>query len=130
MHTQDGGSINTGLAADLETSFTWEPPLSVCENNDKLIVPENIALEELDTAFSELEKRVASDDNYIDPMLQLNMNPDIITATTLYDLGILDQIDKGMTPSNKVIDVIVLDDADGPSSWSVKDLLRAKGVSF
>jgi hypothetical protein len=58
MHTQKDSRVNVDLAQDLETNFTWTPPLmtSVSANSADLEGPESISAGELEAAFAQLEQ--------------------------------------------------------------------------
>jgi hypothetical protein len=58
MHTQKDGRVDVDFAQDLETNFTWTPPLTtnVSANSADLEGPESISAEELEAALAELEQ--------------------------------------------------------------------------
>ena len=53
MHTRNEPGLNIDLSADLETNFTWTPPLTARQTEISLDSPEAITDEELEAGFAE-----------------------------------------------------------------------------
>jgi hypothetical protein len=97
MHTQKDGGVDVDLAQDLETNFTWMPPLatSVSANSANLEGPGSISVEELEAAFAELEQvNRGTQEAALDPQL----DGQEISAGKVYDFSELDQVEKGLLP--------------------------------
>jgi len=56
MHTCNELGLNVDLSADLETNFTWTPPLAAWQNKISLEGPEAMTDEELEAVFAKLEQ--------------------------------------------------------------------------
>ena len=81
MHTHNKPGINVDLATDIETNFTWKPPLTTKESDVSLEGPESITDEELEAAFVKLEQG-PTDGSVLDPEIE----GDEIEAGKVYDL--------------------------------------------
>ena len=128
MHTRKDPGVDVQLATDLETNFTWTPPLATNRfvNGGDLEGPEGISEEDIDAAFAELEEQNRnSEETAIDPWLDGHE----ITAGKVYDFAELDHVDKGIVPAtfNEDMDQIGTESASG--SWDIQSLLVLKGVS-
>ena len=128
MHTCKDPGVDVQLATDLETNFTWTPPLATngFVNSGDLEGPEGISEEDIDAAFAELEEQNRnSEETAIDPRLDGHE----ITAGKVYDFAELDRVDKGIVPAtfNEDTDQIGTESASG--SWDIQSLLVSKGVS-
>lgn len=125
MHAREESGIDVPLASDLETTFTWAPPITSATNFDSLDALEGRALEELEAAFADLD--LLPSDNVVDPIL---MSSAEITAAAIYDFSKLEDIDKGLIPAADVLDLTFARE-DVPEAWTAQSLLRAnlKGIS-
>lgn len=123
MHAREESGIDVPLASDLETTFTWAPPITSATNFDSLDALEGRALEELEAAFADLD--LLPSDNVVDPIL---MSSAEITAAAIYDFSKLEDIDKGLIPAADVVDLTFARE-DVPEAWTAQSLLRAKGIS-
>ena len=62
MHTREDGSISISLAKDLESTFTWTPPLNPTPNSDTSHnEPDSFTAEEVDQLYDEFEKELAAE---------------------------------------------------------------------
>jgi len=117
------------LAKDLETGFTWTPPLAtnISANNADLEGPEGISDEEIEAAFAELEQQNrGTQEHALDPQL----DGQEISAGKVYDFVELDRVDKGLVPAafEEDNDQIGTDSASG--SWDIQSMLMSKGVTM
>ena len=133
MHTQPSPGIDTELAADLERTFSWVPPLATdsCSPDDYLAGPELIMDEELAAAFDELEHKKVEAGSAVDPIAQLDDSsfPRVFDGN-LYAWDELDQVDKGLVPQGFREEVTVLETAssEGTTSWDVSSLMLSEGL--
>ena len=62
MHTRDESGINVDLMNNLDTTFTWKPPLRFKtdkdDGDDLMAGLEDMTLNELDEAFMQLDKQL------------------------------------------------------------------------
>jgi hypothetical protein len=116
------------LATDLNTNFTWTPPLaSISRFDNTLKEPESITESEVAASFDEIEQHMQeSPTSVIDPQL----DGQEILAGKVYDFVELEQVDKGIAPTSFKDDVqqVGFDSNDG-TSWDVQSLLTMRGVS-
>ena len=68
MHTRNDLGLNIDLSADLETNFTWTPPLAAQQTEISLDSPEAITDEDLEAAFAELEQRNSTDEQRLESL--------------------------------------------------------------
>ena len=125
MHTRNEPGLNIDLSADLETNFTWTPPLAARQTEISLDGPEAITDEELEAAFAELEQRDSTDARRLDPVIE----GDEIEAGRVYDLDEFARVEKGVIPSTFEDDVEVVVPASGDTNWDIDTILLSKGVS-
>ena len=125
MHTLSHTGINTNLAEELATTFTWTPPLAVDSNEDyDLAGPESITDEELVEAF----KRVDHTMSVTDPDLDWDRKE--VLEGTAYSWLELELVEKGTKPASfeKDISVINKSAAPGSTTWNIKDILSSSGI--
>jgi hypothetical protein len=125
MHTRNEPGLNIDLSADLETNFTWTPPLAVWQTKISLHGPEAITDEELEAGFAELEQHDLTDVRRLDPVIE----GDKIEAGRVYDLDEFARVEKGVIPSTFEDDVEVVVPALGDTNWDIDTILLSKGVS-
>ena len=125
MHTRNEPGLNIDLSADLETNFTWTPPLAAQQTEISLDSLEAITDEELEAAFAELEQRDSTDARRLDPVIE----GDEIEAGRVYDLDEFARVEKGVVPSTFEDDVEVVVPALGDTNWDIDTILLSKGVS-
>ena len=125
MHTCNKPGLNIDLSADLETNFTWTPPLAAWQTKISLEGPEAITDEELEAAFAELEQRNSTDAQTLDLVIE----GDEIEAGRVYDLDEFARVEKGVIPSTFEDDVEVVVPALGDTNWDIDTILLSKGVS-
>ena len=125
MHTRAEKGIHVDLANELEMTFAWVPPLAAHAEHpdDYLAGPESISVDEIDTAFDELEKeKVAAPHNDVD-------GGEVLEGE-IYNFAELDRIDEGLAPRAFEEDVSTLrGGSGGGSTWDVDALMSARGVS-
>lgn len=90
VHTREGGGIDEELSKSLEEEFTFKPVLStmISGENEELVTPEDITLDDIDKAFDELD-RVSADDTDLEDASM----PARIDVEDFYDL---EQLDKAL----------------------------------
>ena len=125
MHTRNKPGLNIDLSADLETNFTWTPPLTAQQTEISLDSPEAITDEELEAGFAELEQHDLTDARRLDPVIE----GDEIEAGRVYDLDEFARVEKGVIPSTFEDDVEVVVPALGNTNWDIDTILLSKGVS-
>ena len=125
MHTRNEPGLNIDLSADLETNFTWTPPLTAQQTEISLDSPEAITDEELEAGFAELEQHDLTDARRLDPVIE----GDEIEAGRVYDLDEFARVEKGVIPSTFEDDVEVVVPALGDTNWDIDTILLSKGVS-
>jgi hypothetical protein len=129
MHTQNTSGINVGVAEDLARTFAWQPPLSVVNedsNAGTLDGPESITMEDIDTAFEELDRRMEG--TVIDPELESHTRE--AEPSTIYPFDELQRIDNGAAP--RVEDEVNVHGRQGnedAGSWDINTLLISKGIA-
>ena len=107
-------------------TFAWVPPLGTeAEHpNDLLAGPETIDLDEIDAAFDELEKEIATQkaaDNDVD-------GAEVLEGS-VYSFEELDRIDGGLAPRAFEDDVNIMRESKDDRTWDVDDLMSSEGVS-
>ena len=133
MHTQPTPGIDTELAADLERTFSWVPPLATDSRDpdDYLAGPESITDEELVAAFDELEREKVEAGSAVDPIAQSDDSsfPWVLDGN-LYAWDELDRVDKGLVPRGFREEVTALETAssEGTTSWDVSSLMLSEGL--
>ena len=131
MHTGAQPGINTALTDDIASSLTWRPPLGPIDDDDvQYSIPENVSVDELDNAFSEMEQgaTVYGGLSAIDPLLDaISVR---MTAQDHYDLDVLDDIDRHIAPSALVDDVHVHLGGEGHErpEWDIDALMSERGI--
>jgi hypothetical protein len=125
MHTRNEPGLNIDLSADLETNFTWTPPLTARQTEISLDSPEAITDEELEAGFAELEQHDLTDARRLDPVIE----GDKIEAGRVYDLDEFARVEKGVIPSTFEDDVEVVVPASGDTNRDIDTILLSKGVS-
>ncbi|KIO06269.1 hypothetical protein M404DRAFT_138850 [Pisolithus tinctorius Marx 270] len=130
MHTQPTPGIDTELAADLERTFSWVPPLAANTHDpdDYLAGPESITDEELVEAFVELEHEKAeacmSDVDQLDDGALSR-----VLDGGLYAWDELDHVDKGLAPRGFREEVTALKKAsEGSTTWDIGSLTSSEGL--
>lgn len=121
MHTRNETGINKDLVSDLEATFTWVPPLATDtgQGADHLQGPESISLEELDAAFDELEKELASTKDS-----EENGEKGVLDGD-MYDYDELSRVDQGLAPKGFEEEVSILNEASTDRGWNVGDLMSS-----
>jgi len=126
MHTQSTPGIDTELAADLEKTFAWVPPLATnsCDADD-LAGPESIMDEELMEAFEELARERADAGGNVDTEVSAR-----VLDGNLYAWEELDRVDKGLAPRRFADEVTALEKAssEGITSWDISSLMLLEGL--
>ena len=124
MHTLSHTGIDTNLAKELETTFTWMPPLAVDSDEDYLAGPESITDEELAEAFERVDHTMS----VIDPNLDSDGNE--VLEGTVYSWAELKLVEKGTKPAAFEEDISVIDKSAAPGSttWNIKDILLSEGI--
>ena len=128
MHTRKDGRIDVDLAKDLETNFTWTPPLAtnVSANSADLEGPESISEEEIEAAFAELEQlNRGTQEAALDPQL----DGQVISVGKVYDFVELDRVDKGLVPTAFEDDNDQIGTESASGSWDIQSMLISKGVT-
>ena len=128
MHTHNTAGINADLATDIQTNFTWSPPLArqgPASNDDLLEGPESITPEDFDAAFDELDQRLKETPK--DSEMVSEDGQEVLEGQ-VYDFEELERVDKGLAPVTFQDDVQVVGSNSGSSSWNVKSLLMSSGV--
>jgi len=125
MHTCNELGLNVDLSADLETNFTWTPPLAAWQTEISLEGLEAITDKEFKAAFVELEQRDLTDARMLDLVIEGNE----IEAGRVYDLDEFARVEKGVIPSTFEDDVEVVVPASGDTNWDIDTILLSKGVS-
>ena len=121
MHTCN----NVDLLADLETNFTWTPPLAAWQTKISLEDLEAITEEIVKAAFAELEHHDLTDAWTFDPVIE----GDKIEAVRVYDLDQFVRVEKAVILSTigDNVEVVVL--ALGDTNWNIDTILLSKVVS-
>lgn len=126
MHTQSTPGIDTELAANLEKTFAWVPPLATnsCDADD-LAGPESITDEELMEAFEELARERADAGGNVDTEVSAR-----VLDGNLYAWEELDRVDKGLAPRGFADEVTALEKAssEGMTSWDISSLMLSEGL--
>jgi hypothetical protein len=125
MHTRAEPGLDVGLADNLETNFTWQPPL-VVENitDDDMRSIEDLTAEEIDAALTNWEADLAAEKAERDA---LPMNRESVDVPLVYDLTELDRIDSGAAPTAN--DDITIHMAGDDEPWDITALLQSKGIT-
>ncbi|KIK44650.1 hypothetical protein CY34DRAFT_784253 [Suillus luteus UH-Slu-Lm8-n1] len=113
MHTNAQPGINSEVAADLKVNFAWAPPLAAQTQNidDNLAGPESISLDEIDTAFAQLECKK-------DVIEREPVDGNEVLEGQVYDFVALEHVDHGIEHTSR---------NDG--QWDVDVLMSSNGVS-
>ena len=128
MHTRNTAGINANLTTDIQTNFTWSPPLAhqgPASNDDLLEGPESITPEDFDVAFDELDQRLKETPK--DSEMVSEDGQEALEGQ-VYDFEELERVDKGLAPVTFQDDVQVVGSNSGSSSWDVESLLMSSGV--
>ena len=126
MHTRNEIGINVDLVSDLETNFTWTPPLATSTQQTEVSLegPEGITDDDIDTAFADLEKR-SPDTSVLDPEIEGAE----IEAGKVYDFDEFARVENGVVPTRFEDDVRVVVPASGDTNWNIDSVLSANGIS-
>ncbi|CAK5283387.1 unnamed protein product [Mycena citricolor] len=128
MHTRTHPGIDTSLADELETNFTWQPPLVVeeVENDVGVDTSDSWADGEMEKELAEWEKRLEDE-----ARVPLFPNP-VPSPTEVYDFAELVRIDAGVanTHFDKDHSIHIDDDSDEEAGGPVdiEKLLAARGI--
>lgn len=125
LHHKHG--IDAGLADELETNFTWRPPLVVENITDDVDNRglEELTADEIGAEFDKWEKELEAE-RATRAALPANKEPQDIPL--VYDLDELNRIDKGTVPAAFEDEVTIHTGGDG-NVWDLAALLEAKGVT-
>jgi hypothetical protein len=127
MHTRAEPGLDVGLADNLETNFTWQPPL-VVENitDDDMRSIEDLTAEEIDAALTNWEVDLAAEKAERDAPPMNRESVDVPLAM-VYDLTELDCIDSGAAPTAN--DNITIHMAGDDEPWDITAPLQSKGIT-
>jgi hypothetical protein len=124
MHSCSTRGINVELAEEIESTFSYIPPLSVSSktSNDFFDDPEDFDLDELDKEFDEFEKQ-----------LKEHPLPDVDGAEVLngkvYDFDELDWVNQGVVPVREDVKVMTVDGTGNQATWDVERLMSMTGIA-
>ena len=135
MHTQPTARIDMELAADLDRTFSWVPPLAAdsSDPDDHLAGLESITDKELVQAFEELEHEKAEALRTVDIDQPEDGSSPRILDGNLYAWDELDRVDKRLVPRGFREEVTALETASFKgASWDISSLMLSEGlwVSF
>jgi hypothetical protein len=124
MHSHSTRGINVELAEEIESTFSYIPPLSVSSKTSDNFFddPEDFDLDELDKEFDEFEKQ-----------LKEHPLPDVDGAEVLngevYDFDELDQVNQGVVPVREDVKVMTVDGTGTQATWDVERLMSITGIA-
>ncbi|TFY73750.1 hypothetical protein EWM64_g10262 [Hericium alpestre] len=125
MHTHEDGGINSELARELNTEFTWTTPTAGSEldgASDRIPQPEDITEADIEREFSNLEVLAATvREESGDKLLPS------VSIESVYSLPELDSIRSGQVPISLSQEANVHTDG-APSTWDPKKLLLELGI--
>ncbi|KAF8521267.1 hypothetical protein BU17DRAFT_88214 [Hysterangium stoloniferum] len=108
------GGGNDGLVNDLDKTFTWKPPFSTAEDDEDVLAgPEDISLDEFDTAFDELDKTIEAEHRG-----EEFLPGEGILNGKVYDFEELAKVDNGEVPTLVVDNMDVIGTADD-DDWDI-----------
>ncbi|KAH7925705.1 hypothetical protein BV22DRAFT_1010684, partial [Leucogyrophana mollusca] len=125
MHTRPEPGIDTSVAAELEATFAWVPPLAPESDatNDYLAGPESITEEELMEAFDELDREKVNASATV-----TEVDGHEVLEGKVYDWKELEHVDEGTVPAGFNENIGVLDRTSGGGTWDVKALMSVEGI--
>ena len=130
MYTYKGGGVNSNLVQELEECFIWETPLTEQGDDSIVLGPEDQTEEQIKKAFEELEAHTSSENSkaiLLNPILE----DSFIKAGTIFNLSVLDEIDRGMKPLGFTGQINIHTNMEmGPGGWNIETLLREKGLQY
>jgi hypothetical protein len=127
MHTRDESGINADLVNDLDTTFTWKPPLTLETGNDGgddlMASMEDMTLDELDEAWMQLEEQLQEEKN-----AATSTDPDgtEVLEGDVYNFTELDKIDRGEAPASSVEEMDII--SSSADDWDVDTMVMTGGI--
>ncbi|KXN82463.1 hypothetical protein AN958_02532 [Leucoagaricus sp. SymC.cos] len=126
MHTRTTPGIDAELVDELSKAFSYNGPFTTSFADADIDGPEAVSLDELDTAFDNLEKEVVAD------VVSGNTGPGVgegVLDGTVYSWDEFDKLEQGISPLTEAESAsLFIGEAGEGGTWSVGNLLAAGGL--
>lgn len=123
MHTGVGKEVNVQLVDELESTFSYIPPLGPAQINSgdgELEGPESVSMEEFDDAF---EAVIEEGGRLLEPAVGVG-----VLEGNIYDWEELERVERGIIPQN-VDDEVQIVEGGSIGGWDVAELMGKRGFS-